>query len=143
MLVSKNVWIIYAALSAIFAALVGVFGKIGVKHIDSTLATTIRAVLMAVFLIVVALGTHKFVAIKQLDSKALIFLVFAGIAGALSWLAYFYALQRGPLSGVAVIDRMSVVLAVVLGWMVFGEALTWKSAAGIVCMVAGLLLFIV
>lgn len=138
----KDMWVVYAVLSAIFAALVGVFGKIGIKHIDSTVATAIRVTLMAIFLIVVVWGTHKFSGIKQIDSKALIFLILAGIAGALSWLAYFYALQKGPLTGVSVIDRMSVVLAVVFGWVLFGEAITLKSVAGIIIIAIGLTLFI-
>lgn len=136
-------WIVYAMLSAVFAALVGVFGKIGVKHIDSTVATTVRAVLMALVLLLVLWGTHRFSGMRQIDTKALIFLILAGVAGALSWLAYFYALQKGPLSGVAVIDRMSVVLAVIAGWALFSEAITVKSIAGILFMVAGLILFIV
>jgi transporter family protein len=82
-------WILYALLSAIFASLVAIFGKIGLKDIDSTLATTIRSVVMAGFLFIVSLALQKFSLIKTLNNKVLTFILFSGVAGALSWLFYF------------------------------------------------------
>jgi len=87
-------WIPFAFLSAVFAALVAVFGKIGVSNIDSTLATTVRAVIMAVFLIVVSVFINKWQFISQINNKAFLFIVFSGLAGALSWL--FYSFVRIP-----------------------------------------------
>lgn len=102
-------WFFYALGSAVFAALVAIFGKIGLKDIDSTLATTIRASVMALFLVIVALSLKKFSGIETLYGKPIIFIILSGIAGALSWLLYFFAIKTGPVSGVVAIDRTSVV----------------------------------
>lgn len=135
-------WIFFAFLSALFAALVAIFGKIGIKGIDSTLATTVRSVIMATFLVIVSLVLGKATLLSSINNKALLFIILAGVAGALSWLAYFYALKIGPASGVAVLDRFSVVLVVILAALFLGEALTWKTGAGIVLVSTGLIFFI-
>ena len=84
-----ELWILYSLLSAVFAALVAILGKIGLQNIDSTLATTIRSFVMALFLFFVALTLGKFNLIGTIKSKTLIFIVLSGISGALSWLFYF------------------------------------------------------
>lgn len=91
-------WIFYAFLSAGFAALVAIFGKVGIQNLDSTLATTVRSVIMAVFLLIVSLGLGKFKGfeVSAFTGKEWLFIVLAGIAGALSWLFYFFALKHGP-----------------------------------------------
>ncbi|PIS41505.1 MAG: EamA family transporter [Candidatus Kerfeldbacteria bacterium CG08_land_8_20_14_0_20_42_7] len=124
-------WIIYALLSAVFAALVAIFGKIGIKNIDSTLATTVRSVIMATFLIIVAIASKKTALLSTIHGKAFTYIVLSGIAGALSWLFYFVALRNGPTSGVAALDRLSVVFVLVLAALFLGESLTWKSGIGI------------
>ena len=88
-------WAVYALISAIFAALVAVFGKIGLKNIDSTLATTVRSIVMALFLVGVSFALGKFSFLNTFSSKAAIFIVLSGIAGALSWLFYFFAIKPG------------------------------------------------
>jgi bacterial/archaeal transporter family protein len=130
-------WIIFALLSAVFAAMVAIFGKIGVKNIDTTLATSVRSVIMAVFLVSASflLGKHRL--ITTIDNKALIFIIFSGIAGALSWLFYFVALKNGPAAGVASLDRLSVVFVLFLAALFLGESLNLKSVIGIVLIVAG------
>jgi transporter family protein len=138
----SKLWILFGFLSALFAALVAIFGKIGVKNIDTTLATTVRAIVMALFLIIVSLILGKQSLIPQINSKALLFIVLSGIAGALSWLAYFLALKIGEVKGVAVLDRFSVVLAILLAWLILGESITIKNLIGMVLITAGLLLFI-
>jgi len=135
-------WIGYALLSAIFAAGVAILGKIGLKGVDSTLATTIRAVVMAVFLLATTFALQKFSLIKTVGSQTLTFIIFSGVAGALSWLFYFLALKNGPASGVAALDRLSVVFVVILAAMFLGEALTLKSIAGLVLLVLGALLLV-
>lgn len=130
-------WIFYALLSAIFASVVAILGKIGLKGIDSTLATTIRSVVMAVFLIIVSFSLNKMPLIKSVDNKMLTFIIFSGIAGALSWLFYFFALQNGPASAVSGIDRLSVVFVVILAALFLGEAFTVKTAIGAVLIVLG------
>jgi len=133
-------WIFFALLSAAFAALVAIFGKIGVQHIDSTLATTVRAVIMAVFLTTAALLLGKGKLLTTIDNKALLFIALSGITGALSWLAYFVALRTGPATGVAALDRLSVVFVLVFAAMFLAEQLTWKTGLGAVLIVAGAVL---
>ena len=133
-------WILYATLSAVFAALVAIFGKIGISDLDSTLATTVRAVIMGLFLIVVSFSLGKFEFLKAIDSKALLFITLSGIAGALSWLFYFFALKNGPASGVAALDRMSVVFVLILAILFLGESFTWRSGVGAALLTAGAIL---
>lgn len=135
-------WILYALFAAVFAAAVAILGKIGLKDIDSTLATTIRAVVMATFLIGAAVMLNKLPLLKAVESKTLLFIIFSGIAGALSWLFYFLALKYGPAVGVAALDRLSVVFVVLLAALFLGEAMTLKSAAGLVLIVTGALLLV-
>lgn len=135
-------WIGYALLSAIFAAAVAILGKIGLKNVDSTLATTIRAVVMAIFLLGIAAVLQKFSLLKTVGNQTLTFIIFSGVAGALSWLFYFLALKYGPATGVAALDRLSVVFVVILAAMFLGEALTLKSVSGLVLLVLGALLLV-
>lgn len=136
------IWIVYALLSAIFAAAVAILAKIGLKNVDSTLATTIRAVVMATFLLGAAVVLQKFSLIKTVGNQALTFIVFSGIAGALSWLFYFLAIKHGPVTGVAALDRLSVVFVVILAAIFLGEALTLKSVTGLAFLVLGALLLV-
>lgn len=130
-------WILYALLSAGFAATVAIFGKIGISNVDSTLATSVRAVIMAVFLVIVSLSLGKFKLLETVNSKALTFIALSGIAGAMSWLFYFFALKNGPATGVAVLDRLSVVFVFILAVLVLGEAWTWKTAVGVLLIAIG------
>ncbi len=135
-------WIAYALISAVFAAAVAILGKIGLKNIDTTLATTVRAVVMAVFLVGTAAMLQKFSLLKTIENKTLLFIVLSGVAGALSWLFYFLALKYGPVAGVAALDRLSVVFVVILAALFLGEALTVKSVLGLVLIVGGALLLV-
>ena len=132
--------IIFAILTAVFAALVAIFGKIGISNLDSTLATTVRAIIMAAFLVAVSLLLGKARILSTIDNKAMGFIALSGIAGALSWLFYFFALKHGPASGVAALDRLSVVFVLVLAVLFIGESLTWKSGIGAVLLTAGAIL---
>lgn len=133
-------WIFYAVASAVFAALVAIFGKIGLKGVDSTLATAVRAVVMALFLVIVAFSLGKFQTLGTLTGKPLLFIILSGVAGALSWLFYFFAIKHGPVSGVVAIDRTSVVFALVLAALFLGETLTLKTALGGALILGGALL---
>ncbi len=135
-------WTIFATLSALFAALVAVLGKIGLKDVDSTLATSIRSVVMAVFLVSIALSLGKFSSLHTISSKALTFIIFSGIAGALSWIFYFWALKIGPTSGVSAIDKTSTVLVLILAVLFLGESLTWLKGLGALAMTIGAVLMI-
>ncbi len=135
-------WLFYAFLSAIFAAAVAIVGKLGLKNIDSTLATTIRSVVMAVFLIAVSLSLRKFNGFnfQSIAVKDWWLIIFAGIFGALSWLFYFFALKHGQAVPVVAIDRLSIVFVLVLAALFLGEAFTLKSLAGTLLIAAGAML---
>ena len=135
-------WIVFALLSAMFAALVAVLGKLGIGEVDSTLATAVRAVIMAAFLTGAALLLGKAALLPTLDGRALAFIAGSGVAGALSWLCYFLALQRGPASGTAALDRLSVVFVVVFAAMFLGEPLTARTALGAALITAGAILLV-
>lgn len=136
-------WIAFALLSAIFASLVAIFGKVGISHLDSTLATSVRAIIMAIFLTVVSFSLGKFKLLHTIGSKAFTFIVLSGIAGAISWLFYFVALKRGPASGVAALDRLSVVFVFLLAIVFLQEQFSWKSALGGILLTVGAILMTV
>jgi transporter family protein len=132
-------WVIFAFLSSITAALVAIFGKMGLKGIDSTLATTIRSIIMAVFLTLVSFSLKKFQAfsLKSFTSKDWILIFLAGISGALSWLFYFFALKTGLATKVVAIDRLSLVFVIILASIFLGENLGWRAVVGGLLMIAG------
>lgn len=132
-------WIIYSILSALMAALVAIFGKIGLKNIDSTLATTIRSMVMAGFLIIASISLKKFNNFS-FELKDWILIILAGIAGALSWLFYFLALKSGDATKVVAIDRMSLVFVAIFAFMFLGEGLNWQQLIGVTMMVGGAIL---
>ena len=136
-------WIILSVLSAFFASLVAIFGKMGLKTIDPTLATTIRALVMASFFVIASLALGKFNSLDQIHGKVLWLIIGAGLAGALSWLCYFWALKSGPTTAVAAIDRGSIVFVVILAFVFLGEALTWKTIVGALFVVVGTLFFVI
>jgi transporter family protein len=133
-------WSIYALLSAAFAALVAIFGKIGLKEVDSTLATTVRAVVMAGFLLIVAFSLGKFSGLESLNQRTLLFIILSGVAGALSWLCYFFAIKSGVVTGVVALDRTSVIFALVLAVLFLGESLTWAKGVGALLLAVGAVL---
>ncbi|MDD4761707.1 MAG: EamA family transporter [Candidatus Pacebacteria bacterium] len=140
---SENlIWISFALLSAFFASLVAIFGKIGVQGIDSTLATTLRAVIMAVFLVFISFFLGKFSLFSQISSRPLLFIILAGVAGALSWLFYFYALKFGPVKSVASLDRLSVAFAIILAVVFLGEHLVLKNIIGLILLIIGSILLL-
>ncbi|RJQ14346.1 EamA family transporter [Candidatus Parcubacteria bacterium] len=135
-------WLVYAFLAALSAASVAIFGKLGLKTIDSTVATTIRSIIMSGFLVIVSLALKKLqgFSLGEFSSREWLFIVAAGVSGALSWLFYFAALKTGLASRVVAIDRLSIVFVVVFGALFLGEALGWKVALGAALMVVGAVL---
>jgi len=126
-------WLIYALLSAFCASLVSIFGKVGLKDLDSNTATALRAVIMALFLIFVVAVQGKFDNLSDIfaNKKSVIFIILSGIAGASSWLFYFLALKEGKISQVAPIDKLSVVFSVILAVIIFKEKVTLIHALAI------------
>jgi transporter family protein len=134
-------WLGYALLSALFAGLVAVFGKLGVREVDSTLATTVRACIMALALIALVLVRRAdFASLRYIALRSWAFLVLAGLAGAASWLCYFRALQIGDAARVAPIDRLSVLVAIAFGVLFLGEKLTASAALGGLLVIGGSIL---
>ncbi|MFB1115786.1 EamA family transporter [Dickeya dadantii subsp. dieffenbachiae] len=135
-------WLLYALLSALCAALVALFGKIGLQQLDANTATAIRAVIMALFLVgvVVAQGKTSMFGTVLANHKAMVFIVLSGVAGALSWLFYFMALKSGTVAQVAPIDKLSVVFAVILAALLLGEKVSLLAGFGVALISAGALL---
>jgi len=123
-------WITWALLSAFFAGVTAVLAKVGVEDVNSNLATAVRTAIVLIFTWAIALAVAPKGALGALSRHAWLFLTLSGIATGLSWLCYFRALQLGPVSRVAPIDKLSVVFAIVLGVLVFRERLAWPQIAG-------------
>jgi len=130
-------WLPFALLSAVFAALTAIFAKVGIKDVDSDLATAIRTVVILILAWGIAVGRGATAGLSGLSGRTWLFLVLSGLATGASWLCYFRALKLGPVSKVAPIDKLSVALAIGLAVVFLGEALTWRSALGAGLIVAG------
>lgn len=137
--VSDNKWMIYAVLSAVFAALTSILAKIGITGVESNLATAIRTgvVLVMAWMIVFIKGKQR--EIKGISKKELLFIALSGIATGASWLCYYYAIQNGIVSVVVPIDKLSIVVTVAFSYLVFGEKLSKKALCGLALMIAGTL----
>src|SRR6476619_7586836 len=135
-------WWIYALLSAFFAALTAIFAKIGIKGVDTDLATAIRTVVILVIAWAIAFFRGGASTISSLSRQNLLFLCLSGIATGLSWIFYFKALQIGKVSQVAPVDKLSVALAIILSILFLGEALTWKTGVGALLIISGTLVLI-
>jgi transporter family protein len=133
-------WLMYAFISAAAAALTAILAKIGVEGVPSTLATALRTIVVGLFAWSMVLGLGEYRTLAILSKRSLIYLTLSGLATGVSWLAYFRALQLGPASRVAPIDKLSLPLTIVLAGMWLGEAISWKTALGVGMMVAGALL---
>ncbi len=134
--------LIFALLSAFFAALVAIFGKIGLKTVDSTVATSLRAWVMAVGIFVLTLSVGKGGQLLEVKSADWLWIILSGAAGAASWIFYFAALKLADASKVAVLDRMSLVLVIILAAVFLGEKFSLKMALGAALMVGGALLIV-
>lgn len=135
----RRVWMLYAVLSAVFAALTSILAKVGISGVESNLGTAIRTcvVLVMAWLIVFAKGKHK--QIKSIDKRELTFILLSGVATGASWLCYYYAIQNGNVSAVVPIDKLSILVTVLFSYLVFGEKLSKKALVGLCLMTAGTL----
>lgn len=133
-------WRVFALASAGFAALTAIFGKIGVANINSNLATLIRVVVILIFSVLVVSLRKEWRIPSQLDSKTILFLVLSGVATGASWLCYYKALQLGPASKVAPVDKLSVVFAIILAAIFLGEHITAKVLLGGILILLGTVL---
>ena len=123
-------WRLFAIGSAFFAALTAIFGKVGVSEIDSDLATFLRTLVILLVTALFISARHEWQRPGSLSTKGVIFLVLSGAATGLSWLCYYRALQTGPASRVAPIDKLSVIFVVLFAVSFLGERLTWEGGLG-------------
>ena len=123
-------WKWYAILSAVFAALTAIFAKLGVRNVDSNLATAIRTCVILIITWGIVIASNSFFEIKNLTKNNWTFLILSGVATGLSWLFYFKAMQIGEASKVAPIDKLSVVFTILLSFLILKEPFSWKVLIG-------------
>lgn len=135
-------WKLFALGSAFFAGLTAVLAKIGVKNIPSNMATFIRTIVILIFIFLIINARKEWQSFSSLNKNSLLFLILSGIATGLSWLCYFRALQTGPASLVAPIDKFSIVFAVILSIIFLGESLCFTQWIGIILITSGTVLIL-
>lgn len=146
----KHMWLIFAILSAVFAAATAILAKIGIEGVDSNLATAIRTVVVLVMAWLMVFVTYRFghsgetltSTINSITPHSWLFLILSGLATGGSWLCYFYAIKIGEVSKVVPIDKCSLVLTIIFAVIFLGEALTWKTVVGCLLLLAGTLVMI-
>lgn len=140
---TNNNWLLFAVLSAIFASLTAILGKVGIENIDPTLGTAIRTIVilpMAWLLVFIQKKNHL---VKNIDRHSMMFIIVSGFSTNISWLCYYYALQNGKASIVVPIDKLSIVVTIVFSYFFLKEKLSLKSIIGLVLIVIGTLLLLI
>ena len=135
-------WLLFAILSAVFAALTSILAKIGIDGVDSNLATAIRTTVVLLMSWMLVFITNTFGTVTEISKKSWIFLILSGLATGVSWLCYYKALQMGHVSKVVPIDKLSVVITLVLSFAFLHEQFTAKSLIGCVLIGAGTLVMV-
>lgn len=138
----KRMWMLFALLSAIFAAITSIFARIGIRNIDSNLATAIRTIVVLAMAWLIVLIIGSFDEINQVSERTLVFLVLSGISTGASWLCYFRAIQMGNVNKVAPIDKSSTILTIILAFILLGEPFSAMTAVGMVVMFVGTMMMI-
>ena len=135
-------WLFYAVLSAVFASLTSILGKIGISGVDSNLGTAIRTIVVLIMAWIMVFVTKKQGELKKIDRKSMVFICLSGLTTGLSWLCYYKALQDGQASVVVPIDKLSILVTVAFSYIVLKEKLTKKSAAVLAMITAGTLMLV-
>ena len=135
-------WMIFAVLSAVFAALTSILAKIGIEGVNSNLATAIRTIVVVIMAWGVVFLTHAQNGLAEISKKSWIFLILSGLATGASWLCYYKALQMGDASKVVPIDKLSVVITLILAFVFLHEQFTAKSLIGCILIGAGTLIMV-
>ena len=135
-------WLVFALLSAVFAALTSILAKIGIEGVDSNLATAIRTVVVVVMAWGMVFLTHVQSGLTEISKKSWVFLILSGLATGASWLCYYKALQMGEASKVVPIDKLSVVITLILAFVFLHEEFTIKSIIGCVLIAVGTLVMV-
>lgn len=142
-IVKGKAWLIYALLSALFASLTSILGKVGIENVESNLGTAIRTIVVLVMAWIIVFATKKQRDIKKIDKRSLIFLILSGVATGASWLCYYKALQDGLASIVVPIDKLSILVTVLFAYIFLKEKLSKKSLLGLILIIVGTLLLLV
>lgn len=142
-IVKRKAWLIYALLSALFASLTSILGKVGIENVESNLGTAIRTIVVLVMAWIIVFATKKQRDIKKIDKRSLIFLILSGVATGASWLCYYKALQDGLASIVVPIDKLSILVTVLFAYIFLKEKLSKKPLLGLILIVVGTLLLLV
>ena len=142
-IVKRKAWLIYALLSALFASLTSILGKVGIENVESNLGTAIRTIVVLVMAWIIVFATKKQRDIKKIDKRSLIFLILSGVATGASWLCYYKALQDGLASIVVPIDKLSILVTVLFAYIFLKEKLSKKSLLGLILIIVGTLLLLV
>ena len=135
-------WLLYAILSAFFAALTAIFAKIGVKDVNSNLATAIRTIVVLILIWGIVFFRGEQEGLAFISKKNVLFLVISGIMTGLSWIFYFKAISEGPLSVIAPIDKLSVALTIILAFIFLNEPVTIKAVTGSLLIIGGIVVLI-
>ncbi len=135
-------WLVYAALSALFASLTAIFGKVGIEGVESNLGTAIRTVVVLVMAWLVVFITRKQGELRQIDRKSWLFIILSGFATGASWLCYYRALQDGQASIVVPIDKLSIILTIAFSYFFLKEGIARKALLGLALIVAGTLILL-
>lgn len=135
-------WMIFAALSAVFAALTSILAKIGIEGVNSNLATAIRTIVVVIMAWGMVFLTHAQNGLAEISKKSWIFLILSGLATGASWLCYYKALQMGDASKIVPIDKLSVVITLILAFVFLHEQFTAKSLIGCILIGAGTLIMV-
>ena len=138
----SKMWMLYAVLAAVFAALTSILAKMGISGVESNLGTAIRTGVVLIMAWVIVFARGKQSQLKNIDKKELLFIGLSGIATGASWLCYYYAIQNGEVSVVVPIDKLSIIVTVIFSYFVFKEKLSKKAFAGLCLMVVGTLLMV-
>ena len=140
---TRRGWMIYAVLSAVFAAATSILAKIGIEGVESNLGTALRTLVVLAMAWVVVLMKGKQTRLRALDKRELGFIALSGVATGASWLCYYYAIQNGVVSVVVPIDKLSIIVSIVFSRIVFGERLSLRALVGLALMCAGTLVMAV
>lgn len=141
--VKGKAWLVYALLSAIFASLTSILGKVGIENVESNLGTAIRTIVVLIMAWIIVFATKKQSDVKKIDKKSLLFLILSGIATGVSWLCYYKALQDGLASIVVPIDKLSILVTILFAYVFLKEKLSKKSIVGLVLIVVGTLILLI
>lgn len=140
--IPNKMWLLFAILSAVFAAATAILAKIGIEGVDSNLATAIRTAVVLLMAWMVVFITHGQTGLSSISPRNWLFLILSGLATGASWLCYFYAIKHGDVSKVVPIDKCSLVLTIIFAALFLGEAFTWKTLIGSLLLLGGALVMV-